>query len=70
MTTLLFTEQNTYINAPQDANASRIRGVSWHLELPASCIWTFFPRVAPLESSKEVPRIFSEGERISSTSTH
>lgn len=31
-TTLLFTEQNTYINAPADANAQRIRGVSWHLD--------------------------------------
>ncbi|WP_141732364.1 SRPBCC domain-containing protein [Oligoflexus tunisiensis] len=31
-TKLLFTEQNTYINAPADANASRIRGVSWHLD--------------------------------------
>lgn len=32
VTKLLFTEQNVYINAPADANASRIRGVSWHLD--------------------------------------
>jgi uncharacterized protein YndB with AHSA1/START domain len=32
VTKLLFTEQNTYINAPADANANRILGVSWHLD--------------------------------------
>jgi hypothetical protein len=32
LTKLLFTEQNTYINAPADANANRILGVSWHLD--------------------------------------
>ncbi len=31
-TKLLLTEQNTFINAPADANASRIHGVSWHLD--------------------------------------
>lgn len=31
-TKLLFTEQNTFVNAPADANASRIEGVSWHLD--------------------------------------
>lgn len=31
-TRVLFTEQNIYLNAPADANQSRIQGVSWHLE--------------------------------------
>lgn len=31
-THLTFTEQNVYLNAPADANESRIRGVSWHLD--------------------------------------
>jgi uncharacterized protein YndB with AHSA1/START domain len=31
-TKLYFTEQNTYVNAPADAHASRIKGISWHLD--------------------------------------
>src|SRR6478735_12060942 len=31
-THLLFTEQNTYIHAPKDAHASRIHGISWHMD--------------------------------------
>lgn len=31
-THMTFTEQNAYVNAPENANASRMEGVSWHLD--------------------------------------